>query len=195
MIKLLFRLSYGEIMEVGEGRNFGIPQIPWCIFEFSVDFPAVVFFNGCLRLVFSRFFDIRENLGNVKKKRIFIFPLVHWLKKSGYSSLWMPVLRCFYESVKEVTKRWKKVLLNVQNIRTNNFNLVKSLKNTCKWVYFFTKNELSQIFVSKYYSLYFILPCSNTLTLRDTAHSFSVSSRLHLTQLSSFVNSKLIKLE
>ena len=71
MIKLLFRLSYGEIMEVGEGRNFGIPQIPWCIFEFSVDFPAVVFFNGCLRLVFSRFFDIRENLGNVKKKKGF----------------------------------------------------------------------------------------------------------------------------
>ena len=38
------------------------------------------------RLVFSRFFDIRGNLGNVKEKP-FIFPLVHWLRKSDYSSL------------------------------------------------------------------------------------------------------------
>ena len=30
-----------------------------------------------LRLVFSRFFDIRENLGNAKEKRIFVFAPVH----------------------------------------------------------------------------------------------------------------------
>ena len=35
------------------------------------------------RLVFSRVFYIRGNLGNVR----FIFPPVHWLKKSDYSSL------------------------------------------------------------------------------------------------------------
>ena len=44
------------------------------------------------------------------------------------------------ESVTEVTETWKvkNVFLNVQNIRTDDFNLVKSLRNTCKWVYFFT---------------------------------------------------------
>ena len=44
------------------------------------------------------------------------------------------------ESVTEVTEtgKVKKVFLNVQNIRTDDFNLVKSLRNTCKWVYFFT---------------------------------------------------------
>ena len=46
MIKLLLWLNYGEIGKVGEvgileyHRNLG------CIFEFSVDFPAVAFFNG-----------------------------------------------------------------------------------------------------------------------------------------------------
>ena len=43
-------------------------------------------------------------------------------------------------SLKCYRSHWKvkKVFLNVQNIRTDNFNLVKSLRNTCKWVYFFT---------------------------------------------------------
>ena len=97
----------------------------------------------------------------------------------------------FFEVLKSLTG--KKVLLNVQNIRADTFNIVKSLKNTYKWVYFFTKNERSQSFFSKYYSLYF-KDLALTLILRDNSHSFSISSRLHLTQLSSFVDSKLIKL-
>ena len=153
MMKLLLWLSYGEIMEVREGRNFGIPQdsmmhiwvfcgLPGCCF----------FFNGCL----------------------------------------------YYDAFSEVLKslKGKKVLLNVQNIRADSFNLVKSLKNTCKWVYFFTKNERSQSFFFKILLTIFQRYCLLliTLSLRDTSHSFSVSSRLHLTQLSSFVDPKLIKL-
>ena len=53
----------------------------------------------------------------------------------------------FFEVLKSLTG--KKVLLNVQNIRADTFNIVKSLKNTYKWVYFFTKNERSQSFFFK----------------------------------------------
>ena len=55
------------------------------------------------RLVFSRFFDIRGNLGNV------IFPLVHWLKKPtilayvNYSSLLVmtssSLISCFVQVI------------------------------------------------------------------------------------------------
>ena len=43
MTKLLLWLNYGEIMKVGEVRNFGNLG---CIFEFPVDVSAVAFFNG-----------------------------------------------------------------------------------------------------------------------------------------------------
>ena len=65
-------------------RNLG------CIFEFSVGFPAVAFFNGWT--YYDAFFEV------------------------CYRSHW----------------KVKKVFRNVQNIRTDNFNLVKSLRNTCK---------------------------------------------------------------
>ena len=45
--------------------------------------------------------------------------------------------------------------LKFQNIRTDNFNLAKSLRNICKEVIFLQKNELLQSYFSKYCSLYF----------------------------------------
>ena len=75
----------------------------WCIFQFSVGFPATL---KCYRS--------------------------HW--------------------------KAKKVFLNVQNMRKDNFNLVKSLRKTCKLVHFFTKKWCSQSSLSKlsfYFSLYF----------------------------------------
>ena len=83
-------------------------------------------------------------------------------------------------SLKCYGSHWKvkKVFLNVQNIRADNFNLVKSLRNTCKWFYFFTlKWTLTKILfqnITHYISK--ILPSSNNTVLRDTSHSFCVSS-------------------
>ena len=49
------------------------------------------FWKTFFRLVFSRVFHIHGNLRNVKEKhftlKMFIFPPIHWLKKSDYSSL------------------------------------------------------------------------------------------------------------
>ena len=47
----------------------------------------------------------------------------------------------------------EKVFLNVQNIRADNFNLVKSLRNICNEFISLLKNEHKDFF-SKYYSLY-----------------------------------------
>ena len=47
----------------------------------------------------------------------------------------LPAALKFYRSHWKV----KKVFLNVQNMSADNFNLVKSLRKTCKLVYFFTK--------------------------------------------------------
>ena len=91
-------------------------------------------------------------------------------------------LKC-YESYWKMTK----VFLNVQNIMIDNFNLVKSLRKTCKWVYFFAKKwMLSKLFfkilltISQRYCLLL-----TTLFLKDTVIiSFSISSTVHLTRLS-----------
>ena len=90
----------------------------------------------------------------------------------------------------------KKVFLNVQNIRTEKFNLPKSWRNNCKWVYLFNKKWTLKNIFFKILLIIFQRYCLlvATLILRDTSHSFSVNSRLHLTQLSNFVDSKLIKL-
>ena len=56
MITLLLWLNHGEIMEVGEGSNFGIPQDSMMQFEFSVGFPVVIFSNGCL--YYDAFFEV-----------------------------------------------------------------------------------------------------------------------------------------
>ena len=90
----------------------------------------------------------------------------------------------------------KKVFLNVQNKRTDNFNLLKCLRNTRKWIYFFTKKLTLTKTYFKILLIVFQRHCLllTTLILRDTSQSVSVNSRLHLTQLSSLVDSKLIKL-
>ena len=90
MIKLLLGLNYGEIMKVGEGRNFGIPH------ESRLHIQVFCGLSGCC-----------------------LFQ-------------WMALL------IMMLSLKVKKVFLNVQNIRTDHFNLVKSLRNTCKLVYFFT---------------------------------------------------------
>ena len=99
-------------------------------------------------------------------------------------------LKCYRSHLKV-----KKLFLNVQKTRTYNFNLVKSLRRTCKWDFFFAKKwKLPKLFFKiclTIFRRYFIL--LTTLILRDTlTSSFSVSSRLHLTQLSNFLHSKLI---
>ena len=93
---------------------------------------------------------------------------------------------------------WKvrKVFLNVQNKRTDNFDLLQSLTNTCKQLYFFTKKvnahkDYFKILLIVFQRYCFLL---TALILRDISQSFFVNSRLHLTQLSSFVDSKLINL-
>ena len=49
----------------------------------------------------------------------------------------------------------KIVFLNSQNVRTDNFGLVKSCRNICKWVYFLAENECYGSFFFKYCPLYF----------------------------------------
>ena len=67
--------------------------------------------------------EYRRNLGcifdNLGASRLLLFSmdgLIMMLSLKCYRSHW----------------KVKKVFLNVQNIRTDNFNLVKSLRNTCK---------------------------------------------------------------
>ena len=50
--------------------------------------------------------------------------------------------------------KMKIVFLNFYNIRTYNFNLVKSLSNTCNEVSFLLKRQLPQSYFSKNYQLY-----------------------------------------
>ena len=85
----------------------------------------------------------------------------------------------------------KKVFLNVQNIRTDDFNLVKSLKIPVNEFIFLLKinahKDFFQILLTIFQRYCLLL---TTHTLRDTSYSVSVSSRLDLIQLSSFVKSK-----
>ena len=69
-------------------RKFPLPYNPPSFRKIIAPFITDVLrkSHSLTRLVFSRFFDIRGNLGNAKEKP-FIFPPVHWLKKSDYSSL------------------------------------------------------------------------------------------------------------
>ena len=64
--KIIVMIKYGEIMEVGEGRNFGIPQdsmmhiwvfcgLPGCCF----------FFNRCL--YYDTFFEVLKSLKGKKR--------------------------------------------------------------------------------------------------------------------------------
>ena len=90
----------------------------------------------------------------------------------------------------------KKVFVNVQNKRTDNFDLLKSLTNTCKQLHFFSKKwTLTKIYF-KILLIVFQRYCFllTARILRDISQSFFVNSRLHLTQLSSFADSKLINL-
>ena len=83
------------------------------------------------------------------------------------------------------------MFLNVQNIRTDDFNLVKSLKIPVNEFIFLLKinahKDFFQILLTIFQRYCLLL---TTHTLRDTSYSVSVSSRLDLIQLSSFVESK-----
>ena len=132
MIKLLLWLDYGEIMEVWEGRNFGILQDSMMYIEFSVGFSRLLLFFSMGRCIMM-------------------------LSLKCYRSHW----------------KVKKVFLNVQNIRKDNFNLVKSLKNTCKWVYFFAKNErLQRFFQNIRHYISKILSSSNNTYLKGYLSQF-----------------------
>ena len=64
--------------------SLGLEQhLNWFVSAQLTDFDLLGMDKG--KLVFSRFFDIRGNLGNVKKN--LLFPPVHWMKNSDYSSL------------------------------------------------------------------------------------------------------------
>ena len=52
-------------------------------------------------------------------------------------------------------KKVKIVFVNFENIRRDNFNLDKSLRNNCKGVYFLLRKELLHSFFAKYCPLYF----------------------------------------
>ena len=79
-------------------------------------------------------------------------------------------------SLKCYRSHWmvKKVFLNLQNIMKDNFNLVKSLRNTCKWVFSFKKSQrpFFKILFTIFQRYCLLL---TTLILRDTSHSFSVN--------------------
>ena len=71
---------------------------------------------------------------------------------------------------------WKvvKVFLNVQNKRTDNFDLLKSLTNTCKQLYFFTKkmNAHKDLFQNITYCISKILLSSNNTYLKGYLSKF-----------------------
>ena len=157
MIKLLLWLNYGEIMKVGEGRNFGIPQESRLHIWVFCGLPGCCFFQWMALLIMTLSFKCYRS---------------HW--------------------------KVKKVFLNVQNIRTDNLNLVKLLRNTCKWDFFLFKNERSQRFFFKILLTIFQRYCLllTTLILRDTSHSFSVNlvASYTIVQLCRFkTNKTLIK--
>ena len=60
----------------------------------------------------------------------------------------------YYDTLFEVIWKVKIKVLNFKNIRIDNFNSAKSLRNICKGVYFFLKKELIQSYFWKYYELY-----------------------------------------
>ena len=67
--------------------------------------------------------EYRRNLGcifdNLGASRLLLFSMDGLIMMLSW--------KCYRSHLKV-----KKVFLNVQNIRTNNFNLVKSLRNTCE---------------------------------------------------------------
>ena len=137
MIKLLLWLNYGEIMKVGQGRNFGVPQEFILHIWVFCGLPAgCCFFQGMALLIMM-------------------------LSLNCYRSHWMV----------------KKVFLNVQNIMTDNFNLVKSLRNTCKWVFSFKKWMFTKVFfqnIIHYISK--ILPSSNNTYFKGYLSQFLCKS-------------------
>ena len=68
----------------------------------------------------------------------------------------------------------KKVFLNVQNKWADNFHLLKSLTNTCKQLYFFTKkmNAHKDLFQNITYCISKILLSSNSTYLKGYLSKF-----------------------
>ena len=62
------------------------------------------------------------------------------------------VMLCF--NCDRSNRKVKIVFLKFQNIGTDNFNLVKFLRNTYKGVYFFTKKETSKLLVKIFPTIY-----------------------------------------
>ena len=110
---------------------------------------------------------------------------------------WMALL-IMTLSLKCYRSHWKvkRMFLNVQNIMTDNFNLVKSLRNTCKWV-FFLKNERSQRFFFQNITHYIskILPSSSNTDFKGYLSQFLCKylvASYTIVQLCRFKNNKTL---